>query len=71
MLTISSCRRRAVSYVGVVLRKRCSWPLVPEFVATRMQQFFDKLMGKPVRDWMVKGIPAKDKGRDQLQQVMP
>jgi len=42
-------------------------------IAMRMQQFFDnKLKGKPAPEWMVKGIPAKDKGRDQLgQQVMP
>ena len=36
-------------------------------VALKMQQFFDsKLMGKPAPDWMTKGIPAKDKGRDQI-----
>ena len=36
-------------------------------VALKMQQFFDnKLMGKPAPDWMTKGIPAKDKGRDQV-----
>ena len=36
-------------------------------IAMRMQQFFDtKLMGKPAPDWMVKGIPAKDKGKDQV-----
>ena len=41
-------------------------------VAMRMQQFFDtKLKGKQAPEWMVKGIPAKDKGRDQLQQVVP
>lgn len=34
-------------------------------VAMRMQQFFDnKLKGMPAPDWMVKGIPAKDKGKD-------
>ena len=33
----------------------------------RMQQFFDnKLKGAPAPDWMVKGIPYRDKGRDQL-----
>ena len=33
----------------------------------RMQQFFDaKLRGMPAPDWMVKGIPAKDKGKDQV-----
>jgi len=45
-------------------------------IAMRMQQFFDnKLMGKPAPDWMVHGIPAKDKGRDQvsmqLQSTVP
>jgi dipeptidyl aminopeptidase/acylaminoacyl peptidase len=36
-------------------------------IALKMQQFFDnKLMGKPAPDWMTKGIPAKDKGRDQF-----
>src|ERR1043166_6100544 len=36
-------------------------------VAMRMQQFFDnKLKGAPAPDWMVNGIPFKDKGRDQL-----
>ena len=36
-------------------------------VALKMQQFFDnKLMGKPAPDWMTKGIPAKDKGKDQV-----
>ena len=42
----------------------------------RMQQFFDtKLKGAPAPDWMVHGIPAKDKGRDQvsmqLQSTVP
>ena len=33
----------------------------------RMQQFFaNKLKGEPAPDWMVHGIPAVDKGRDQL-----
>ena len=37
-------------------------------IAMRMQQFFDnKLKGTPAPEWMVKGIPAKDKGRDQIQ----
>jgi hypothetical protein len=41
-------------------------------VARRMEQFFDtKLKGKPAPEWMVRGIPAKDKGKDQLQQVVP
>ena len=36
-------------------------------VAQKMQAFFDnKLMGKPAPDWMTKGIPFKDKGRDQV-----
>jgi hypothetical protein len=36
-------------------------------IAMRMQQFFDnKLMDKPAPDWMVHGIPYRDKGRDQL-----
>jgi hypothetical protein len=35
--------------------------------AMRMQQFFDaKLKGAPTPDWMVHGIPAKDKGKDQI-----
>jgi dipeptidyl aminopeptidase/acylaminoacyl peptidase len=37
-------------------------------IAMRMQQFFDnKLMGAPAPDWMVHGIPAVDKGKDQLK----
>ena len=40
-------------------------------IAMRMQQFFDnKLMGKPAPDWMVKGIPAKDKGKDQVAPII-
>jgi dipeptidyl aminopeptidase/acylaminoacyl peptidase len=36
-------------------------------IAMRMQQFFDnKLKGMPAPDWMVHGIPAKDKGKDQV-----
>jgi dipeptidyl aminopeptidase/acylaminoacyl peptidase len=36
-------------------------------IAMRMQQFFDtKLKGAPAPDWMVHGIPAVDKGRDQI-----
>jgi dipeptidyl aminopeptidase/acylaminoacyl peptidase len=36
-------------------------------IAARMQQFFDtKLKGAPAPDWMVHGIPARDKGRDQV-----
>ncbi len=27
--------------------------------------------GEPAPEWMMKGIPAKDKGKDQLQQVVP
>ena len=37
-------------------------------VDRRMQQFFaNKLKGEPAPEWMVKGIPFLDKGRDQLQ----
>jgi hypothetical protein len=33
----------------------------------RMEQFFDHhLRGKPEPDWMAKGIPYRQKGRDQL-----
>ncbi|MEP6730792.1 MAG: prolyl oligopeptidase family serine peptidase [bacterium] len=40
-------------------------------IAMRMQQFFDnKLKGAPAPDWMVHGIPYRDKGRDQLANVM-
>ncbi|HKS05112.1 MAG TPA: prolyl oligopeptidase family serine peptidase [Gemmatimonadaceae bacterium] len=36
-------------------------------IAMRMQQFFDnKLKGSPAPDWMVNGIAAKDKGKDQV-----
>jgi dipeptidyl aminopeptidase/acylaminoacyl peptidase len=36
-------------------------------IAMRMQQFFDvKLKGAMAPDWMIHGIPAKDKGRDQV-----
>ncbi|MBC7670859.1 MAG: S9 family peptidase [Polaromonas sp.] len=39
-------------------------------IAMRMQQFFDtKLKGAPAPDWMVRGIPYRDKGRDQLGAV--
>nr|MDQ2668228.1 prolyl oligopeptidase family serine peptidase [Gemmatimonadota bacterium] len=39
-------------------------------IAMRMQQFFDnKLKGAPAPDWMVHGIPYRDKGRDQLVNV--
>ena len=39
-------------------------------IAMRMQQFFDtKLKGAPAPDWMVHGIPYRDKGRDQLGAV--
>ncbi len=41
-------------------------------MAMRMQQFFDnKLKGMPAPDWMVKGIPAVDKGRDQVTFTTP
>jgi dipeptidyl aminopeptidase/acylaminoacyl peptidase len=40
-------------------------------IAIRMQQFFDaKLKGAPAPDWMVHGIPAKDKGKDQVKKVI-
>jgi dipeptidyl aminopeptidase/acylaminoacyl peptidase len=40
--------------------------------AMRMQTFFDvKLKGAPEPEWMVKGIAAKDKGRDQLTKIVP
>jgi hypothetical protein len=36
-------------------------------IAMRMQQFFDnKLKGASAPDWMTKGIPYVDKGKDQL-----
>jgi hypothetical protein len=36
-----------------------------------MEQFFDaKLKGKAPPEWMVKGIPAKDKGKDQVKKVI-
>jgi hypothetical protein len=36
-------------------------------VAMRMEQFFDHhLRGRPAPDWMVRGIPYRQKGRDQL-----
>jgi dipeptidyl aminopeptidase/acylaminoacyl peptidase len=39
--------------------------------AMRMQTFFDvKLKGTPAPEWMVKGIPAKDKGREQVAPVI-
>jgi|CXWL01.1.fsa_nt_gi dipeptidyl aminopeptidase/acylaminoacyl peptidase len=41
-------------------------------IAMRMQQFFDnKLKGAPAPEWMVKGIPAVDKGRDQVTFTTP
>jgi dipeptidyl aminopeptidase/acylaminoacyl peptidase len=40
-------------------------------VAEKMQAFFDnKLKGAPPPEWMVKGIPAKDKGKDQVKKVI-
>jgi dipeptidyl aminopeptidase/acylaminoacyl peptidase len=40
-------------------------------MAMKMQEFFDnKLMGSPAPEWMVKGIPAVDKGKDQLKKVI-
>jgi hypothetical protein len=41
-------------------------------IAMRMQQFFDnKLKGAPAPDWMVHGIPYRDKGRDQIVGSLP
>lgn len=38
----------------------------------RMQQFFaTKLKGEPAPDWMVRGIPYVEKGRDQVGKVVP
>jgi dipeptidyl aminopeptidase/acylaminoacyl peptidase len=38
----------------------------------RMQQFFaTKLKGEPAPDWMVRGIPAIEKGQDQVRKVVP
>ncbi|MBC7896325.1 MAG: S9 family peptidase [Cytophagaceae bacterium] len=38
----------------------------------RMQQFFaNKLKGEAAPEWMVKGIPAVDKGKDQFRRVVP
>ena len=40
-------------------------------IAMRMQQFFDnKLKGAAMPEWMAKGIPAKDKGKDQVKKVI-
>jgi dipeptidyl aminopeptidase/acylaminoacyl peptidase len=40
-------------------------------MAMKMQEFFDnKLMGAPAPEWMVKGIPALHKGKDQLKKVI-
>ncbi|MGV3707273.1 MAG: prolyl oligopeptidase family serine peptidase, partial [Gemmatimonas sp.] len=40
-------------------------------VAMRMQQFFDnKLKGAPAPDWMVKGIPQTQKGKDVITPIM-
>jgi dipeptidyl aminopeptidase/acylaminoacyl peptidase len=37
----------------------------------RMQQFFaNKLKGEPAPEWMIRGIPAVEKGRDQLGRKM-
>ncbi|MES2522048.1 MAG: prolyl oligopeptidase family serine peptidase [Gemmatimonadota bacterium] len=38
----------------------------------KMQQFFaTKLLGAPAPDWMVKGIPFLEKGRDQIKSAAP
>jgi dipeptidyl aminopeptidase/acylaminoacyl peptidase len=40
-------------------------------MAMKMQEFFDnKLKGAPAPEWMVKGIPAVDKGKDQVKKVI-
>ncbi|NUQ12166.1 MAG: S9 family peptidase, partial [Gemmatimonadaceae bacterium] len=40
-------------------------------MAQKMQEFFDaKLKGAPPPEWMVRGIPAKDKGKDQVRKVI-
>ena len=40
-------------------------------IAMRMQQFFDnKLKGASEPEWMSKGIPAKDKGKDQVNKAV-
>jgi dipeptidyl aminopeptidase/acylaminoacyl peptidase len=40
-------------------------------VAQKMQEFFDaKLRGMEPPDWMKSGIPAKDKGKDQIKKVI-
>jgi dipeptidyl aminopeptidase/acylaminoacyl peptidase len=40
-------------------------------MAQKMQEFFDaKLRGMESPDWMKNGIPAKDKGKDQLKKVI-
>jgi dipeptidyl aminopeptidase/acylaminoacyl peptidase len=40
-------------------------------MAQKMQEFFDaKLKGASPPEWMVKGIPAKDKGKDQVKKVI-
>ncbi len=41
-------------------------------MAQKMQEFFDaKLKGAPMPEWMAKGIPAVDKGKDQLKKIIP
>ena len=40
-------------------------------MAQKMQEFFDaKLRGMEEPEWMKNGIPAKDKGKDQLKKVI-
>jgi hypothetical protein len=40
-------------------------------MAMKMQEFFDaKLKGAPMPEWMVRGIPAVEKGKDQLKKVI-
>ena len=37
-----------------------------------MQEFFaNKLLGAPAPEWMTKGIPFLDKGKDQITTTVP
>ena len=59
-----------ISYNGDVHnpRKRAN----QKDIDMRMQQFFaNKLLGAPAPDWMVRGIPYLEKGRDQLNRPAP
>ena len=51
---------------GHVMTKRAN----QKDVDFKMQQFFgNKLLGQPAPDWMVRGIPYLEKGRDQLKSM--